>query len=175
MNLKASWESKTDPEKHPVRFLGSIWQQKMIANFGVAERPMTEKEFGQLKALRLHLGDLTREVIEWAVEPVNWWHFCQQVRAESKIRLVPADPHVGFLLAHRGRALRVMRSKLADSSAGADFIERLDRREYEETKVLLLAVYAKGIPERLAKIETAKTLTDIQMVFSELVDATAAA
>ncbi len=41
--------------------------------------------------------------------------------------------------------------------------------------MLLLAVYAKGIPERLAKIEAAKTLTDIQKVFIELVDETAAA
>ncbi len=102
MNLKASWELKTDPEKHPVRFLGSIWQQKMIANFGVAGRSVTPKELGQLKSLRLRLGDLTREVIEWAVEPVNWWHFCQQVRAESKIHLVPDYPHCGFLLGHRG-------------------------------------------------------------------------
>jgi hypothetical protein len=141
----------------------------MKANFGLGSS-MTPKELGQLKALRLHLGDLTREVIEWIVDPVNWWHFCQQVRAELKINLpLPNYPHVGFLLGHRGTALRVMRSKLCNSSTGADFIKRLDQREYEQTKTLLL-VCAAGTPERLAKIEEAKTLTDIQRVFIEIVD-----
>ena len=172
--MKPSWITKTDPEKHPVRFLASIWQQQMKANFGVAERPMTDKEFGQLKALRLHWGDLTREVVEWVVDPVNWWHFCQQVQAESKIHLVPDYPHVGFLLRHRGTGLRVMRSKLCNSGAGTDFIKRLDQRKYEETKVLLLAVYVEGKPERLAKIEQAKTLIDIQRVFIEMDESTPA-
>jgi hypothetical protein len=70
-----------------VRFLASIWQQKMQANFGVLVN-LTPKEKGQLKALRLHWGDLTRDVIEWIVDPVNWWHFCQQVRTESKNHMV---------------------------------------------------------------------------------------
>ena len=34
----------------------------------------------------------------------------------------------------------------------------------------LVTVYANGKPERLAKIEAAKTLTDIQKVFIEIVD-----
>jgi hypothetical protein len=152
-----------------VRFLASIWQQKLQANFELAPRPMTPKEMGQLKALRLHLGDLTRDVIEWIVDPVNWWHFCQQVRVESKIHQVPDHPHVGFLLGHRGTALRVMRSKLSDSSAGADFVNKLDQRAYERIK-RLLAVYANGKPEGLAKIEAAKTLTDIHKVFNEMTD-----
>jgi hypothetical protein len=172
--LKPRWITKTDPEHHPVRFLASIWQQQMKANFGVAERPMTSKEFGQLKALRLHWGDLTREVIEWVVDPVNWWHFCQQVQAESKIHLVPDYPHVGFLIRHRGTGLRVMRSKLCNSGAGADFMKRLDQREYEQMKTLLL-VCAAGTPVRLAKIGEAKTLIDIQRVFIEIVDESTAA
>ena len=57
---------------------------------------MTDKESGQLKALRLHLGDLTREVIEWIVDPVNWWHFCQQIRAESKNHMVTEHPNNRF-------------------------------------------------------------------------------
>lgn len=167
--LKPSWASKTDPEKHPVRFLASVWQQKMKSNFGVVGS-MTPKELGQLKALRLHLGDLTRELIEWIVEPVNWWHFCQQVRAESKIHLVLDYPHIGFLLGHRGTALRVMRSKLCNSGAGADLVKRLDQREYEQMKALMLAVYAEGKPERLAKIEAAKTLIEIKKLFIEMMN-----
>ena len=172
--MKPSWVTKTDPEKHPVRFLASIWQQKMKANFGVAERPMTSKEFGQLKALRLHLGDLTREVIEWIVDPVNWWYFCQQVQAESRNHLVTEYPDIGLLLLRKGSALRVMRSKVSNSGAGADFMKRLDQREYEQMKTLLL-VCAAGTPERLAKIGQTKTLTDIQRVFIEIVDESTAA
>ena len=170
--MKPSWVLKTDPEKHPVRFLASIWQQKMQANFGVSVS-MTPKEKGQLKALRLHLGDLTREVIEWIVDPVNWWHFCQQVRAGWKTCFVPPDPHVGFLLAHRGTALQVMRSKLSNSGAGAEFVKKLNQKEFERLKALAL-VYAEGKAERVAKIEGTTTLADMQKVLSELIDASAA-
>jgi hypothetical protein len=170
--LKPSWVSKTDPEHHPVRFLASIWQQKMKANCGVFVS-MTPKEMGQLKSLRLHLGDLTREVIEWIVDPVNWWQFCQQVRAESTNHMVTEHPHIGLLLLHRGSALRVMRSKLSNCSAGAEFVKKLDQKQYEQLKALAL-LYAEGKPERLAKIEIAKTPTDIQKVLNELMDESAA-
>lgn len=36
--------------------------------------------------------------------------------------------------------------------------------------MLATRLYAKGSPERLAKIEGAKTLTDIQQVFIEIMD-----
>jgi hypothetical protein len=48
-------------------------------------------------------------------------------------------------------------------------MKRLDQREYEQMKTLLL-VCAAGTPERLAKIGEARTLTDIQRVFIEIVD-----
>jgi hypothetical protein len=44
-----------------------------------------------------------------------------------------------------------MRWKLSNSDAGADLVKKLDRREYEQIKALLLTVYANGKPERLAK------------------------
>ena len=62
-----------------------------------------------------------------------------------------------------------MRSELRDSIAGAEFIRRLDKRSYDEMRTLVL-VLADGIPERLAKIEAANTLTDIQRIFIEIVD-----
>ena len=172
--MKPDWALKRDPEHQPVRFLAGLWQQRMTGNFRVAGRQLTPKELGQLKSLRKALGDLTRELIEWMIDPVNWWHFCQQVRAESKIHLVPDYPHVGFLLGHRGTALRVMRSKLSNSIAGTEFVKKLEQREYEQTKTLAL-VYAEGKPERLAKIEPAKTLTYMQKVLNELIDENAAA
>ncbi len=65
-----------------------------------------------------------------------------------------------------------MRRELRDSTAPADvsFCTKLDRLRYEQWKSLLL-VLADGKPEWLAKIEAAKTLTDMQRVFIELVDA----
>ena len=108
-------------------------------------------------------------MIEWIVDPVNWWHFCQQVRAESKNHMVPEHPHIGLLVLRRGSALRVMRSKLSDCSAGADFLKRLDHKEFQPVKTLAL-VFAEGNPERLAKIEAAKTLAEITKLFNEMMD-----
>src|SRR5437870_1656773 len=121
MELKPDWALKRDhPEHQPVRFLAGLWQQRLMANFGIIGTQLTAKELGQLKSLRKSLGDLTRDVIEWMLNPVNWWHFCQRVRAESGSHHAPPHPHVGFLLAHHGRGLRIMRSKLLDSTAAAD-------------------------------------------------------
>jgi hypothetical protein len=155
--------------KHPTRFLASIWQQQLKAKFSMAERPLTPKELGQLKTLRSKLGDLTQPLIEWVVDPVNWWHFCQEVRAGWKTMFVPDDPDLGFLLERRGVALRVMRSQLSNSIEGAEFIKKLDEKEYQEVKALA-RVFATGDSERLAKVEAAKTLTDIQIALNEMLD-----
>src|SRR5690242_20737804 len=99
----------------------------MKAKFCLAERPFTSKEFGQLKTLRMHWGhELTHDVIQWIVDPVNWWHFCQEVRAGWKTLFVPPCPHIGFLLSRRGVALRVMRSQLSKSPEGAEFVKKLE-------------------------------------------------
>jgi len=142
----------------------------MKSKFGV-ERPFTDREWGQLKTLRLHLGDLTQELIEWIVDPVNWWHFCQEVRKGWKTIFIPNYPDIGFLLGRRGVALRVMRSKLSESGTNIAFVKKLDEREFQQIKNLLLAAYVQGDPGRLAKIEAAKTLEDIQKVFNEMVGA----
>ncbi|MGA7218883.1 MAG: hypothetical protein WBX38_11235, partial [Candidatus Sulfotelmatobacter sp.] len=97
----------------------------------------------QLRNLINALGDLTPDVIEWMLDSVNWWFFCQQVRAELKLHFVPDYPEVGFLSQYRGVALRLMHAKLCNSIAGADFIAKLEKRWYDERKQLLL-VYAVG-------------------------------
>jgi hypothetical protein len=162
--LKPDWWLKRDPEHQPVRFLAGIWEERTGTQ-------LTPKELGQLKSLRKALGDLTRDVIEWMLNAVNWWHFCQQVRAESGLHHAPDHPHIGFLLRHHGRALKTMRCKLRDSIAPADvcFCTKLDRLRYEQLKALTL-IYAHCIPERLAKIEAAGTLIEIEKVFVELAD-----
>ena len=132
---------------------------------------LTPKELGQLKCLLDALGPFTRDVIEWMLDPVNWWRFSQQVRAEARLHGAPPHPHIGFLLAQRGRALKIMRRELRLSTVAAhvSFCTNLDQLRYKQMKALAL-VYAEGLPEQLAKIEDAKTLTDMQLVFSELVD-----
>jgi hypothetical protein len=176
MGLKPDWASKRDPEHHPVRFLAGLWQERMASSFGVVGMQLTPKELGQLKSLRKALGDFTRDVIEWVLDPVHWWRFSQQVRAEAKLHGAPPHPHVGFLLAHHGRALSIMRWELRDSTAAADisFCTKLDRLRYEQWKALLL-VYADGIPAQVTKAATAKTLPDIQRAFIEIVDESIAA
>jgi hypothetical protein len=169
--VKPDWLLKQDPEKHPVRFLAGVWKQRMATNFGVTGKQFTPKEMGQLKSLRKALGAFSLHVLEWMLVPDNWWHFCQQVRVEAKLYGAPDYPHVGFLLVHFGRGLRIMRWALWNSTATADisFVQELDGLRYEQMKALAL-VYADGVPEQLAKIEAAKTLTDIQRVFIEIVD-----
>src|SRR5712671_182451 len=165
MELKnPDWVLKQDPKHHPVRFLAGIWQQRTATQ-------LIPKELGQLQDLREALGDFTRDVIEWILDPVHWWHFCQHVRAESGLNRAPDYPHLGFLFKHRGRALRIMRWELRKSNSEADIVKRLEHRQYEEIRTLLKVAYAVGRTEWLAKIEEAKTLTDIQQVFIEIVDA----
>ena len=172
--MKPNWALKRDAEQHPVRFLAAVWQQRMTANFRGTGRPLAPKELGQLKSLRKALGDLTRDVVEWMIDPVNWWHFCQQVRAESGSRRAPDYPHVGYLLAHHEIGVKIMRCRLRNSSQARDFVRRVDQIRYEQMKTLSL-VLAEGIPKLLANIQKAKTLTDIQRVFIEIVDESAAA
>jgi len=60
---------------------------------------------------------------------------------------------------------------LRKSNPEADIVKRLEHKQYEEIKTLLIAAYAVGRPEWLAKIAGAKTLTEIQQAFIEIVDA----
>src|SRR6188472_3835376 len=94
------WVLKADPEHYPVRFLAGIWEQRLKANFGIIRTQLADKEMGQMKSLRKALGDLTQHVIEWMLNPVIWWHFCQQVRQQGKLHSVPDYPQIGFLLRH---------------------------------------------------------------------------
>ena len=170
--MKPDWVTKTDPKRHPDRFLASVWQRKMQANFSISVY-FGGKEMGQLRNLRLYLGDLAQPVIEWVLDPANWWYFCQQIRAEEKHHRVCDFPDIGLLLKRRGTALRLIRS--GNGTGSGELVQKLEQREYDRIKALLLATYAAGKPERLAKIEAAKTLADMQRVFIEMVDEDTAA
>jgi hypothetical protein len=147
----------------------------MKERFGPVQPEFTNQQYGQMEHLRKHLGELTRDLVELLVDPVNWWHFCHQIRAEDKHQRISNYPDIGLLLSRRGTALRAIRSKLSNSPAGAEFIKKAEQKEYDGLKALLVAVYAEGKPERLAKIEAAKTLADMQRMFIELTDEDTAA
>lgn len=166
--MEHRWKRRKDAEQQPVRFLSGIWEQR-------TGMQMTSRELGQLRDLRKFLGDFTPVVVDWMTDSTNWWRFGLQVRAEAKLHSAPPHPHVGFLLKHRGRALRVMRLELRPSRSPADvhFCTALDRLRFEQLKSLVL-VYSEGRTEWLAKIETASTLTALQQVFIALLDENAA-
>ena len=169
--MKPYWVDKTDPEHYPVRYLASLWQQGQARNFRVAAPPLLPKQWGQLKSLRELLGDLALHVVTWMLKPENWYAFAQQVGVERRFFRVPDYPDIGFLLEHRNVALKVIRWKLRESTDEQDviFCRRLDQIRFEQFKSLTL-VCAHGAPEMLGKIAAAKTLTDVQRVFIEIVD-----
>jgi len=162
--LRPDWKTYRHPEHHPVRFLASRWQQQTGIH-------LTSKELGQLKLLRKALGEFTNCVVGWILDPVNWWRFIQQVRAEARLQTAPPHPHIGFLLTHHGRALRFMRRELHHSTVEThvSFCTSLDRLRYQQMRALAL-VCAEGQPERLAKVEGATTLIDMRRVFIQFVD-----
>ena len=162
--LKSVWIDKRDPERHPVRFLAGIWQE----HTGVQ---LTARELGQLRDLRRFLGDFTPHVIEWMLDPVHWWRFCQHVQSQSGLRHVPERLHIGFLLKHRNRALNFIRAEARHSTAAADlaFCAQLDQRRSNELRSLLV-VLSGGQPDWLATIDAACTLWELKNVFGDLTD-----
>lgn len=167
--MRPEWKLKNDPDHQPVRFLAGVWERH-------TKTRLSPKELGQLRDLRKALGEFSQEVIEWMLDPVHWWRFCQQARAESGLHRAPPSPHVGFLLKHHGRALKYLRVELHQSTAAAhvSFCTRLDRLRFEQLKTLLLATGA-ATPEWHARVNAAQTLTDLQRVFIDLSDETTAA
>src|ERR1700740_3031739 len=131
MELNPDWMFKIDPKQQPVRFLAGIWQQRTATQ-------LIPREKRQLQDLNKFLGEFTRDVVEWGLNPLNWWHFCQQVRAEAKLHDAPPYPHIGFLLKHRGRALRIMQWELRKSNPEADIVKRIEHKRYEQIKTLLI-------------------------------------
>lgn len=95
-----------------------------------------------------------------------WWHFCQQVRADSGSHRAPDYPHVGYLLTQIG--FKIMRSKSCEANPADDFVRRVHQSRYAQMKTLLLAAFADGVSERLAKNEGAKTLIGVQGFSSRL-------
>jgi len=69
------------------------------------QKPVTQKEAGQLKQLSTYLGEQVRPVMAYAVE--HWWKFASRAGAEAGIPF-PASPHIGFLLKHHAVAVNLL-------------------------------------------------------------------
>jgi hypothetical protein len=96
---------KQKSESHSVPALAVLWQSRIKTLFGGLQTPLTQKEFGQLKLLRKSLGDVTSEVVDWALN--NWSSFASQAAAQAGTGVWPAHPHIGFLLTHHAVALEL--------------------------------------------------------------------
>jgi hypothetical protein len=166
--MKPYWVDKIDPEHYPVRFIANLWQKRMYGNFRVPAQ-ISPKEYGQFRDLRRFLGEWTQFVVEWMTEPKHWNHFTAMVQMEVPKIQIPLEPHIGFLVKQRTRALKIMREYLRDSTSPADmaFVEAQDQLRYQQFKEKAVA-FSGGKPEVLAKIAMAKTLVEMQMVFNEI-------
>jgi hypothetical protein len=92
-------------ESQSVPALAILWQSRMKMSLGGGQKPLTPREFGQLKLLRIRLGDVTSEVVDWAMN--NWGPFATKATADAGTGSWPAHPHIGFLLAHHAVALEL--------------------------------------------------------------------
>ena len=169
--MKAYWIDKVDPEHYPTRALADQWLKLMAKHYGEHNRInyFSDKEFGQLRDLRRFLGEWTQQVIEWMMIPKNWRHFTAMIRLECWKIWIPLEPHIGFLVKQRTRAVKIMREALRDSQSptAIRFVAEQDLKAIK-SHVELNLLLANAETKVLAKIQAAKTLEEIQQVVAEL-------
>jgi hypothetical protein len=155
--------------KCSVPCLAVLWQTS-IARLSVEteKKPLTPRQFGQLKLLRNGLGDITWAVIDWALN--NWWWFSQAARACAGLPCAPATPHIGFLLAHYDVAVNRMVeiAKQTNTVGSAEFLEQVDRLVFDQLKHALQED-CEGHPEWLAKIDAATTTEQLSQLINDSV------
>lgn len=78
--------------------LASLWQRRISALHGSFQPPLTGKTLGQLKQLRVKIGDAAEatKVLDWAFD--NWWQFTKKAEAMYNLTGVPTTPVIGFML-----------------------------------------------------------------------------
>ena len=99
--------------------LAALWSRR-CSICGTYQRPLTRKEWGQLKQLERYLGAQTHAVMEYALS--DWQRFGARAAADAGTSF-PGNPHIGFLLRHHAVAVQLMqqaRSTAARSSVQDD-------------------------------------------------------
>ena len=145
-------QQKSEGQSVPV--LAALWKArvKMIFN---AEKPLTHREFGQLKMLRDRLGDTATEVLDWALN--NWSRFSIEATARTGLLSAPPVPHIGFLLAHYDVSISLMfaiaKSAKVKSATDLRFIGRIEQMAAELPQQLQeeISAAAKAQSEEIEK------------------------
>jgi hypothetical protein len=95
--------------------LQSFWRQKVAEVTQELQLSMTMKDLGQLKQIRIALGDQTVSVVGYVIE--QWWKFSQQVKAEDGLKSVPTRPQIWFLLKYKGIAFKMYLQSITEKTA----------------------------------------------------------
>ena len=160
-------EDMSQKMNRSVPFLAQMWQANMARMSGVVEqKPLTPRQFGQLKLLRNGLEDITWDVMQWVLE--NWTRFSQEAKRCAGLPCAPSNPHIGFLLAHCNVAVSLMYdiAKSTNTVDATKFVKNVDQRTYEMLKKGAVED-CEGNPELLAMIEGAKTLQEIRKLLMQ--------
>jgi len=78
--------------------LEGLWMKRMGTLYGGYQKPLTIKDKAQLKGVYKHLGESTREKVDWVLQ--NWAVFSWKVSTEKGVSNPPVRPLPGFLLLH---------------------------------------------------------------------------
>ena len=99
--------------------LEALWYERLSVIYpGEFQKPLTQKERGQLKMLANKVGPQTREVIVYAVN--DWSKFADKAASQAGLATWPTRPHIGFLLAHHHVAMNMMLSAAAREKKKAE-------------------------------------------------------
>jgi hypothetical protein len=129
--------------------LGAFWTARRSGLVTGYQKPLTQREYGQLKYLERCLGDRTRPVITYAVK--NWLTFAVKARAVAGLATFPTAPHIGFLLKHHAVVVELMKpmpSKPKVTTASS--------------KVTKAPVVKREPPHRLTKEELVEMLAGLK-------------
>jgi len=86
--------------------LATYWQGKMAIYHHQPIKPLTPKEIGQIKTLFLKTGMLSRRLMDFAFQ--HWSQFTTSTMASTGVNVCPEHPTIGYLLAHRDKAISLM-------------------------------------------------------------------
>ena len=120
-------QQKSESQSVPV--LAALWRSRIKTISAGVERPLTPKEFGQLKLLKQCLGSATRDVLDWALN--NWSQFANKAACEAGS--CPTTPHIGFLLKHYVVAAKQLQSIADHKKQKEELMAKYDINKHVES------------------------------------------
>ena len=90
--------------------LEECWKAGLSKRDGQSwQKPLTQKERGQLKMLANALGSETHAVIDYAL--ANWAKISLKAESAAGLSTSPSEPKIGFLLAHYDVVVKFMKAE----------------------------------------------------------------